>query len=334
MLGKNQKKIFIKIAAAACAALTLALTGCSAKAIQQKPSVKLDKSSLSVLAGATGAIASTVSPSDKTTSGKWSSDNPTVATVADGVVTGVAAGNCKVTFSCDGAKASCQVTVSPSSTQTTVLMYHSIAYEPSNKLRVPAEDFDKEMKWLRDNDYTALTPDELCACLTGKTPFPQKSVMITLDDGYSDNYDNMYPTIKKYGLHATVFMITSKIDTNGFLSRAQLKEMSDSGYVSVESHTVTHPALSDLSYSAQLKEMTDAKKTLEDLTGKPVDYLAYPSGKYNKDSIAAAKATGYKLCFLMEGGTGGLTTDPYEFPRAFVDKNLNTLIDAANGLGD
>ena len=330
MPGRKHTKILTKGLPLLLAALTIALAGCAPA--QPEVSVKLDKSTLSVLAGTTGTVSATVSPSGK--AGVWSSDNATVATVADGTVTGVAQGNCRVTYSCGGIKAVCRVTVAPSSKNTTVLMYHSIATEKNNKLRVPAEDFDKQMKWLHDNGYTALTPDELSACLSGAKPFPLKSVMITLDDGYADNYDNMYPAIKKYGLHATVFMITSKIGTDGFLSKAQLKEMNDSGYVSVESHTVTHPYLSDLNYQAQLKEMTDAKKTLEDILGKSVDYLAYPTGKYDKNSIAAAKAAGYKMCFLMEGGTGSLSTNPYEFPRAFVDKNLNTLIDAANGLGD
>jgi peptidoglycan/xylan/chitin deacetylase (PgdA/CDA1 family) len=316
-----------------CAALAAGLVCGCARAEKKTVSVKLDRSAVTVLAGATDTLTATVKSDYGTVKSSWRSDNEAVATVSGGAVTGVSQGTCRVICTADAAKAVCTVTVQPSSRSETVLMYHSIAYEKNNKLRVPAENFDKQMKWLHDNGYTALTPDQLSECLSGKKVFPLKSVMITLDDGYGDNYGNMYPIIKKYGLHATVFMITSKIGADGFLSAAQLKEMSDSGYVSVESHTVTHPYLSDLSYASQLRELTDSKNTLEGILGKKVEYLAYPTGKYNKNSIAAAQAAGYKLCLLMEGGTGSLDTSAYEYPRAFVDSSLNTLIDAVNGLG-
>jgi peptidoglycan/xylan/chitin deacetylase (PgdA/CDA1 family) len=117
------------------------------------------------------------------------------------------------------------------------------------------------------------------------------------------------------------------------LSADQIKQMSDSGYFDIEDHTVTHTDLDTLSYDQQYKELNDSKKVIEALTGKKVEYLAYPSGKYNQDTITIAKSLGYKMCFLMDGGSGTLQDDPYQFPRAFVDKHLNTLIDAVNGLG-
>ena len=268
------------------------------------------------------------------TAASWSTDNPEIATVDNnGLITARAAGECIVTYSLGTkAKAVCKVTVNPSSNLTTVLMYHSIA-SSGNKLRVPSPNFAEEMKWLHDNNYTSLTLDQLNDYITSKKPFPEKSVVITLDDGYVDNFDGAFPYIKQYNLHATIFMISGYIGKEGFLTADQFKEMSDSGFIDIEDHTVSHPFLDTLSYDEQYKELKDSKDTIEGITGKKVEYIAYPSGRYNKDTISIAQILGYKMCFKMEGGSGTLQDSPYEFPRAFADKNLNTLIDAVNGLG-
>jgi peptidoglycan/xylan/chitin deacetylase (PgdA/CDA1 family) len=266
-------------------------------------------------------------------SGSWCSSDPKVATVnQNGLVRAVGPGRCNVCFRYGKAgSVRCEVTVAVSSEKTTVLMFHSIMYEAGNKLRIPTEDFDAEMKWLSDNGFDAMTTDELYSHMETKKLFPKKSVVITLDDGYEDNYTNAFPILKKYKLHATIFMITGKIGAPGCLTAAQLREMSDSGLISIQCHTVTHPLLDGLSYAKQYFELSDSKQTLENLLGREVGYLAYPTGHYNRDTINIAQSLGYKMCFAMGGGTGSLGDNDYTFPRAFVDKNLSTLVNAAEG---
>ena len=182
-----------------------------------------------------------------------------------------------------------------------VLMYHSIAVEKGNPIRMPVEQFDKEMKYIKDQGYTTLTMKELYDYFENKVPVPTKSVVITLDDGYEDNYTAAFPVLKKYGLKATIFMITSTIDVNPkCLTSAQLKEMDKAG-IEIESHTVTHTDLDTLSYSQQLAELKDSKTALENLLGRTVDYVAYPEGRYNDDTVKAVAATGYKMAFTTNG---------------------------------
>ena len=335
--SKNLKLTRLKAAVSAvciCFAV-LQFSGCAAETRGARVTVSLSSESISLPAGYTQSLSATAKADGKASAAplRWKSDNPSVAKVdANGMVTAVAAGQCSVTCSAGTAKARCSVTVTPSCNWTTVLMYHSLN-AVGNKLRVPPADFDTEMKWLHDNLYKSLTMDELYGYISSKKPFPEKTVVITFDDGYVDAYDSGFPIIKKYNLHATVFMISSYIGKKYFLSADQIKEMSDSGYFDFEDHTVTHPDLDTLSHDEQYSELSDSKQTLEALTGKKVEYLAYPSGRYNQDTVSIAKSLGYKMCFKMEGGSGTLESSPYEFPRAFVDKHLNTLIDAVNGLG-
>lgn len=204
-----------------------------------------------------------------------------------------------------------------------VLMYHSINYEKGNTLRVPANKFEAQMQWLKQNGYNTLTLDELYAHTQNKTLFPAKSVVLTFDDGYSDNYDAAFPILKKYGFKATVFMISGKIDDtrNGYLTRSQLTEM-DRGGMCIQCHTVSHPNLANLSGAAQTAELRDSKAALERLLGHSVDYLAFPCGKYNTETLRIARELGFKLCFRMNGGKGTPNSNPMLFPRVFIGADL------------
>lgn len=217
-------------------------------------------------------------------------------------------------------------------TKIPILMYHSIAYQKGNILRVPQDKFTAEMKWLYDNGYKTLTLDELYDGISKNKPFPEKSVCITFDDGYNDNYDSAFPVLKQYKFKATVFMISDKIDDayDGYLTSAQLKEMDKDG-MQIECHTVDHKDLDTLSYKKQLSELTDSKAKLEALLGRKVDYIAYPSGKYDDNTIKAAKQVGYKICFKMNGGIGKIGDNVYEFPRTFVGENLQDFINRVHG---
>jgi peptidoglycan/xylan/chitin deacetylase (PgdA/CDA1 family)/predicted small lipoprotein YifL len=182
-----------------------------------------------------------------------------------------------------------------------VLMYHSIAVEKGNPIRMPVEQFDTEMKYIKDQGYKTLTLKELYDYFENKVPVPDKSIVITLDDGYEDNYTSAFPVLKKYGLKATVFMITCSIDADpNCLTSAQLKEMDKAG-IEIESHTVTHRDLDTLSYEEQLSELKDSKAALEKLLGRTVDYVAYPEGKYNDNTVKAVAAAGYKMAFTTNG---------------------------------
>lgn len=291
--------------------------------------------------GTTKALAPKVSPASASSKGLvWSTSEKEVATVdANGVVKAVGGGSCTITARTpNGKTAAARVTVNgpvsanydnPNTRSSiSVLMYHSINYEKNNILRVPKEDFANEMQWLYQNGYKTLSLDELYDHVKSNTPFPKRSVVITLDDGYDDNYISAYPVLKQYGFHATVFMITGKIDTAGYLSRSQLVEMDKNG-ISIECHTVTHPYLNTLSYKSQYAELSDSKQALETLLGKKVEFVAYPSGKYNSDTLRAVQALGYKMAFKMNGGTGSLSTSTYEFPRMFVNNVLSDFIGVA-----
>jgi peptidoglycan/xylan/chitin deacetylase (PgdA/CDA1 family) len=182
-----------------------------------------------------------------------------------------------------------------------ILTYHCIGYEKNNGLKIPEQQFKQQMKYIKDNGYTTITLDELYKFMIENKPIPQKSVVITFDDGYVDNYQYAYPILKEFNLKATVFVISKTIDKrNGYMTSNQLKELQSNG-IDIQSHTLDHEELTTLSYEKQLNTLKESKKTLENLLGKKVNYLAYPYAKYNDNTIKAAKDAGYVMGFILGG---------------------------------
>ena len=200
-----------------------------------------------------------------------------------------------------------------------VLMYHSIGFEKGNQLRVPIEKFKEQMKFLKDNGYTTLSLDELYDFFNNNKAIPYKSVAITFDDGYEDNYVNAYPVLREYGFKATMFVITSTIDKKDYcLNSNQLKEMQSNG-IAIESHTVNHEELDKISYAKQLDTLKKSKAMIENIVSKEVYYICYPVGKWNNDTIIAAKQAGYKMAFTTKNSLANKTNGLYSINRVRIN---------------
>ncbi|AGF57982.1 peptidoglycan/xylan/chitin deacetylase (PgdA/CDA1 family) [Clostridium saccharoperbutylacetonicum] len=184
-----------------------------------------------------------------------------------------------------------------------VICYHSITEDKTKKgpIVIPVENFKEQLKTIKDAGYITLTMAELNGYLYENKPIPEKSVIITFDDGYRDNYTLAFPILKELNMKATIFVISSFMNRSDCLSPEELKEMSDYG-IDIESHTVSHKRLSDMNYKTQLKELKDSKVAIEKVTGKPVTAIAYPEGKYNDNTKKAVVEAGYAMGFTIERG--------------------------------
>lgn len=199
-----------------------------------------------------------------------------------------------------------------------ILYYHLVddhLYGPYPSMFVSPKEFEKQMNYLKNNDYTVIALDEI-----EHAGQYDKPVIITFDDGYEDNYTNAYPILKKYNYKATVFLISSFIGKPGYLNKDEINGMKD--LVSFQSHTVTHPYLTRLSSKEQEYELAASKKEIEAIAGRGVDAVAYPIGDYNQQVIDIAKRY-YKYAVLMvPGGIYHTGDDPYRIKRLNIQRSL------------
>ena len=164
-----------------------------------------------------------------------------------------------------------------------VLMYHGVSDETwgIENLFIKVSDFEKQMKYISENFETIFIED------IKKDYSDKRVVVLTFDDAYVDFYTNVFPILKKYNLKANLYVIVN-FKGYRYLDDEQIKEISNSGLVSIGSHTMNHLSLKTLSDKELEVELKDSKIELENLIGKEVKTLCYPTGAYNSKVISVA----------------------------------------------
>jgi len=209
-----------------------------------------------------------------------------------------------------------------------VLLYHRIVNANSvigkHKIYVWEKDFEKQMKYLKDNHYQTITFYDL-------QQNPQmdlyKKVIITFDDGYTDNYDLAFPILKKHGFKAVIYLVT-QIDHNAWgvregepklmmMSKEQVKEMSDYG-IEMGGHTQHHVDLLKHNAEEQLREIKGSKEDVEKITQKPAISFAYPFGGINESIKKITQTAGYAYAVSTNTGPKEFGADWFQVRRIEV----------------
>lgn len=205
-----------------------------------------------------------------------------------------------------------------------ILNYHKVE-DKNISLSVNVADFDAQMAYLQENNFHTISPEEFCAAMNGTGTLPENPVMITFDDGYFDNYTNAYPILKKYGFKAVIFVITSFMDQGNmyYFTWDQAKEMEQNG-ISIESHTVSHQSMTELTDEQLRFELAESKKRIETMLGKTVSFVAYPTGTYNLHIAQLVKEAGYKGAFTIKYGNVDQASNMYALERIPIFHTANT----------
>lgn len=198
-----------------------------------------------------------------------------------------------------------------------VFMYHCVADEPrggdENLYCRPAQ-LEEQFQYLVDNGYTTLFAEEYAEAYEVSKP-----VILTFDDGYEDNYIELFPLLKRFNLKATIFVVASFVDTDGYLSSEQIREMVDSGLVSIQSHTAHHVDLTSHDTATVDAEYRESCAALAKVTGKNVTAISYPGGYFN-DTVLEATKRYFTYAYAID--TNQYSKDnTYEISRGGVFRN-------------
>jgi peptidoglycan/xylan/chitin deacetylase (PgdA/CDA1 family) len=185
-----------------------------------------------------------------------------------------------------------------------ILCYHHIRnFRPGESATmknysVSPASFAEQMKALADSGYETILPSQLYEYLLHDAKLPEKPVMISFDDTDAEQYDIGAPEMNKYNFKGVFFIMTVSINRPGYMSSDQLRRLADSGHV-IAAHTWDHHMVTKYTGADFDVQLVKPKQKLETITGKPVEYFAYPFGLWNEAAIPEVEKSGYKLAFIL-----------------------------------
>ncbi len=210
--------------------------------------------------------------------------------------------------------------------QVPILMYHAITpswHEPLNNV-MPA-NFARQMNYISSHGYRVMTLDELVEGIrTGRRVF-QRSVVITFDDGYENNYTRAYPYLKQHDFPAAIFLEVANVDHPGYLTWAQAVDMAAHG-VTFGSHMMTGAYIPGLPREEAVSQIRESKRLIEARLGRPALFFAYPIGGFDETVKQALRDAGYAAAFATNRGNDHKGMDLYELKRIRVKDGDSALV--------
>jgi peptidoglycan/xylan/chitin deacetylase (PgdA/CDA1 family) len=205
-----------------------------------------------------------------------------------------------------------------------ILCYHGLSND-AWRFSVELDVFKKQMSHML-TFAKPVTLKSVSQFIKGDTVFDGPTFVVTFDDGYKDllQVKDYLPSL---GIYPTVFALSDTLHPNRgeletdreFLNGQELLMLKQAGW-EIGSHSATHPDFSRLNFYEVQKEVMDAKVNLQTQLGIPIDYFAYPKGRYTSGVLDMVKKAGFKLAVTMDDGFMSTATDPYRIPRIGVDR--------------
>lgn len=208
-----------------------------------------------------------------------------------------------------------------------VLQYHNITDkrvpEEWKQMTTSRDLFDAQMCYLKSNYYNVISADEVVDSLAKDKNIPPKTVCVTFDDGFRDNYINAFPILKKHELNGTIFITAGFVGKDegqfgGYLNWDQIGEMKESGVIAFGYHSFSHKNLTRLKDAELIKEMRDGKIFLENNLKLRMKTFAYPFGwhsSFNNRVVDVLKKEGFSCAFTGIYGVNTKNTNPYMLRR-------------------
>lgn len=166
-----------------------------------------------------------------------------------------------------------------------------------------------------------------------------RTVCLTFDDGYIDNFTVLFPLVKELQLPVTCF-VTNRGDPGfsrefwsqedpipsdaTFLTADMMREMEASGLVEFGGHTAGHVSLTEVSTDEATREIFENKKWIENVLGHEISSFAYPRGKVNDEIVSLVKGAGYRYAASMEKKMRPVSVDPYRIHRQIIPRGMET----------
>lgn len=213
-------------------------------------------------------------------------------------------------------------------------MYHALVEQPpragQQSIHIEVSRFAQQLAWLHAQGYAAITVAELDGHLASGQ-LPAKTVVLTFDDGYLSLRQWAAPLLARYDFRATLFLTTDFVGEADYsaapadfaqtappgdrpLTWPEIRELSATGWA-IEAHSCAHWPHAGLAAAALTRELTQSRQLIERELGSPARFYAFPYGSYDRRTLRALGAAGYRAGFSVHGGLVSRRSDRRRLPR-------------------
>jgi peptidoglycan/xylan/chitin deacetylase (PgdA/CDA1 family) len=205
-----------------------------------------------------------------------------------------------------------------------ILMFHQVDNNINNwndeNCSITFESFKNLINIFQNQGYKFISISDVYNC-----ELPGKNLIITFDDGFTDTYKYAYPFLKKNNIPFCIFVVSSLIDKEGYVTKEELKKLSEDSICTIGAHSVTHPILRQVNDREAFNEIYNCKIELENMINKEIEYFAYPYGSIyacSRKNIINVERCGYKLAFstLNSHISKKILKDRFFIPRINVNE--------------
>lgn len=187
-----------------------------------------------------------------------------------------------------------------------ILTYHNLGEQAKGRLVLAAASFREQMRYLKTNGYRVVSLTDFIEFTRLNRQLPQRTVVLTFDDGYRAFKDHAYPVLKELGFTATLFIYTDWVGAGrGALSWADLRELAAAG-MDIQAHSKTHADLrraqgeTEAQYARRMQaELEQPQDLFNRNLGRRSRVLAYPYGRWEEGLLPKVKEYGYIAAFSV-----------------------------------
>lgn len=216
----------------------------------------------------------------------------------------------------------------PADKRLAILEYHAVSNDlwGMEELFVDPADMEEEIVYLLENGYDPIWFEDL-----RHVEQYDKPVILTFDDGYRDNFTELFPILKKYNCKATYFVIADSIGHEHSMTEEQLRELAASGLVSIQSHGMTHHNMQEMNEEELRYEFAGSRKILTAISGAEPYVVSYPRGQLSELTLQIADEY-YKFGTKQTGAAYNTSDNPlltgrFNIPRALPIEDFIAILD-------
>ena len=182
--------------------------------------------------------------------------------------------------------------------------------------------FKEQIKIIKRSNAIFIDPNNLDKEISAihKT----KSILLTIDDGFSSFYKNAWPYLKNKKIPFILFISTREIGKNGYMTWDQIREVQNSKIGIIGNHSHTHDYLVDLSNKKINYDIDQSIKIFKKELGYNPNYFSYPFGEYSLDFINIIKQN-FNFAFGQHSGVIDLSKDNFQLPRFPINEKYGDL---------